>query len=64
MKNKIHIVAVNIKTGGGLVLLNELLSEAKKNSSVNCVVYVDNGYEIKIMSSKIKYIRFKGFIAK
>lgn len=64
MKNKIHIVAVNIKTGGGLVLLNELLSEAKKNSSVNCVVYVDNGYEIKIMSSKIKYIRFKGFISK
>ena len=60
----INIIAVNIKTGGGLNLLEELLFYLEENNYLNVKVYVDSKYIIKVKSKNILYIKVKGFINK
>ena len=60
----INIIAVNIKTGGGLNLLEELLFYLEENNYLNVKVYVDSKYIIKVKSKNIHYIKVKGFINK
>ncbi len=64
MIKKINIVAVNIKSGGGLVLLNELISFIKKNKNYKASIFVDRNFLVPVNSKRIRFIKFHSYLNK
>ena len=59
-----NIVAVNIKQGGGLTILNQILYELKVKK-IKCNIYVDHNFKTKnFISNNFKFYKINGLLSK